>query len=130
MSESKCYKIVCLTVSGKGKKVFRNGDVVSETELLDNAIVGLLKSGAIKEATKKDVDESKKLGQMSETEKIAEKAKKAEEAEAAAQKELNAVREAYSKLTGISVDKINKTWGIHKLEKEIEAIKAEKAAEK
>lgn len=47
------YKVIALSVSGKGKKIFSAGDVVNESDFPSGSVESLVKGGYIKEIASK-----------------------------------------------------------------------------
>lgn len=120
------YKILSLAVSGKKGKVRRAKEVLREDEFEVGTIEGYLKGGHIEKASKKDVSAHlKSIGQDADTLKKNKEA--ADAAHKAATVKLDAVKAAYSKLSGISVDDINGTWGEPKLNQEIAELENQKS---
>lgn len=52
------YKVIPLAVSGKGKRMFKDGDIVTENDFPAGAIPGLIKGGYL-EPIVKEVKEEK-----------------------------------------------------------------------
>lgn len=77
------YRIIALAVSGAGKKVFRNGQIVDEKQFVEGAIPGLVKGGYIKkdEMTAKEKAAAKKAADKAaaEAKKVAEAVAKSED---------------------------------------------------
>lgn len=117
----KHYKVVALTISGPGRKIYRAKDVVAESELIPETIPGYLKGGSIVKATDADVKKFKKLQEMSEEDRLNANAKEAEEAEKTAKAERDKAVKEYVKVTGISEDKVDKTWPTEKIIAETKA---------
>ncbi len=66
------YKVIALSCSGKGKRIFSSGDIVNETDFPEGTIEGLILGGFLKEIP----DEKNESKIPKNTEEIEEKIQK------------------------------------------------------
>ena len=64
------YRVICLAISGKGNKMYKSGEVVNSSRLLEGSIESLINLGKIEKANKVKIEKVEKIVEIEKIETV------------------------------------------------------------